>query len=258
MFDNIFTSLTPEDKIKNYQLYNDPANMFNMDISLDSFAAPDKDELESKINKQQEDKQKKFLEESTRKNEELLAKLSNKPKYIPMVTPENPFPYLSKPVIDLAKYDTDKVAQPIIKKIDDSSYDAADKTYLKLLGARESDFRQTAGKGSYRGIYQFNKDALAAVGIKMEDYLSDPHKQFEAALRYRDSNLNELKDYQKYIGTVKDGVLVTKNGIGAMAHLLGPNTVRDYFDGTKKTKLAQNGFKDGNGTPIQEYLKMFA
>jgi len=262
MFNDLFNSLTPETKLKNYQEFNDPTNIFNKDVDISSFSNFGTDDIEEEIDTKYQNEEQNKLDAAKLKNEELLKNLQNQMQpanaYAPIVTDNNPFPYLRKPMIDLSKYDSDETAQSVLKEIDKSEYDASDKKYLKLLGARESDFRLTAGKGQYRGIYQFNKDSLAHVGIKMEDYLASPHVQFDAALRYRDSNVKALGDYQKYIGTMKDGVLVTKNGLGAMAHLLGASTVKDYFDGTKKTKLAQNGFKDGNGTYIGEYLKMFA
>jgi hypothetical protein len=262
MLNDDFINLSPQDKLKTYELFNDPSNLFTKEIQIDDFKAQDASVIEDPVNAAYEDDALKKLNKSKVKNDELLLKMQTlmtpTQTYPPIATDNNPFPYLRKPVIDLSKYDTDQTAQSILKQIDASEYNESDKKYLKLLGARESDFRLTAGKGQYRGIYQFNKDSLKAVGIKMEDYLSSPKLQFEAALKYRDSNVKELGDYQKYIGTVKDGILVTKNGLGAMAHLLGPGTVKDYFDGTKKTKLAQNGFKDGNGTHIQEYLKIFA
>lgn len=258
LFDDLL-SANPADKLKNYEAFNDPSNMFTKEVNIDDFTTSNRSDLEDEILKKLEDKERRALASAARKNEELALQFQGfnaKPKNLPVLpTMTNPN---TKPIIDLAKYDTDKTAKVIMSEIDNSSYDLADKQYLKLLGARESDFRMNAGKNSYKGLYQFHADTLKGIGLNMDDYLKDSAVQHKAALKYRDANLKELKDYQKYIGTSKDGIPVTKNGLGAMAHLLGATTVKDYFDGTKRSKLAQNGFKDGNGTHISEYLKMFA
>lgn len=255
---NEFGSESIEDKLKQYNAFNS-SNMFTNTVNANDFTMSNRGTIESEINRKAEQKELEKLNNELNKKDDLLSRVQMlSTPTAPIATEDNPFPYLSKPVIDLAKYDTDKTAQEVLKEISGLSLDDSDKMYLKLLGARESDFRKNAGKGSYKGIYQFNKDALAQVGLNMGDYLADTAVQHTAALKYRDANLKSLSKYQSKIGTLKDGILITKNGIGAMAHLLGPGTVRDYFDGTKTTKLAQNGFKDGNGTHISEYLKMFA
>lgn len=264
MIFNPLKSASAEEKIKTFEAFNDPSNMFTKEIKIDDFTASNRDEMENELNAIEEDKQQKAIQRASREQESLIEQI-NKPFGQPIITPlatAAPIikvPYKpSKSLIDFNKYDKDEIAKKVINKIDSSNYNNADRHYLKILGARESDFRKNAGKGQYKGIYQFNTDSLSMVGIKMQDYLNDEEIQFDAALKYRDANLNQLKDYQKYIGQIKDGVLVTRNGLGAMAHLLGAGTVRDYFDETKKTKLAQKGFKDGNGTHISEYLRMFA
>lgn len=261
LFDDLLSG-TPEEKLKNYQAFNDPSNMFTKNVDVDDFTVSNRASMESQISAIQEDKEINLLDKLTLENENLTA-MVNKPfgdTYFgrPETTIKVPYAKVTKPLVDLTKYDTDHTAQEIITKINNSSRSAVDKQYLKLLGARESDFRMNAVKGSYKGIYQFHPDTLKGIGYKMEDYLKNPEIQFEAALKYRDANLRELKNYQKQIGQLKDGVKVTTNGLGAMAHLLGAATVKDYFDGTSKTKLAKNGFKDGNGTHISEYLKMFS
>lgn len=251
---------SPEEKLRNYEAFNDPSNMFTKPVNLDDFTASNRDSMESQIQGIHADKEDELLRKAISRNETLLSKVGAIPTMQrPTPTKDNPFPHLAKPMIDLGAYDKDKHAQTIIKEIDGLGYTSEDKQYLKVLGARESSFRNVDNKNtSYKGMYQFNKGALAAVGISMDDYKKDTKLQYEAAIRYRDNNLKQLKEYTQYIGTIKDGVTITKNGLGAMAHLLGAGTVRDFFDGTKKTKLAQNGFKDGNGTHITEYLKMFS
>lgn len=257
MLGDEFTFGTPEEKLKNYEAFNS-TDMFSKAVDVDDFIASNRDQMESQIKGVHADNEQKKLKAALSKNQDLLALVNNIKPIEPVVTKQNPFPYLSKPMIDLSKYDSDDVAKKVIKDIDSQPISAEDKQYLKVLGARESDFRNVDRASSYKGMFQFDKNALNQVGIKMDDYKKDPRVQYEAALKYRDANVQALAPYQKYIGTIKDGVKVTKNGLGAMAHLLGASTVKDFFDGTTKTKLAQNGFKDGNGTHITEYLKMFS
>lgn len=264
MFDNIIPG-SPEEKLKQYEAFNSATGMFGKNVDVEDFIASTRPEIENKVDRQNAITKDQLTLTNVDNTDDLLSGvnitnpiISSTTNYNPIPTKNNPFPYLTKPVINLSKYDTDKTAQNVIKEIDSTDYSPGDKQYLKLLGARESDFRKTAGKGSYKGLYQFNKDSLNAIGLNMQDYLDNTKVQYDAALKYRDANLNQLKNYQKYIGSTKDGIRVTKNGLGAMAHLLGAATVRDYFDGTKNTKLAQNGFVDGNGTHISEYLKLFS
>ena len=62
----------------------------------------------------------------------------------------------------------------------------------------------------------------------------------------------------KYEGKIYKGVKITKNGVRAMAHLLGAGSVKDFFNNTQNTPFAKKGFVDGNGTHITEYARMFA
>lgn len=150
------------------------------------------------------------------------------------------------------------IVKNVITSINNLKVNPSDKNYLITLGSRESSLNPNATQGSFRGLYQFNKDSLKVVGIPMTDYKKDINKQNLAALRYKEHNLKLLKDYRKYIGIRKDGTIITENGMAAAAHLLGAGTVMDYLSNTRKTKLAQNGFKDGLGTHISEYFDLFA
>ena len=260
MIYNPLTQETAEDKIKAYKDFNNPNDIFFQKENDSDFY--DESSIEEEANSLQEDKEIEEIDKAKKEQGRLNDLLTKQPfgQSIvgPLIAQETKIPFKApRPIVDFTKYDDDEIAQNMISKINFSNYNTADKLYLRVLGARESDYRVGADKGQYKGMFQFNKDSLSAVGINMKDYLNNENVQFQAALKYRDSNLKTLQNYQKFIGTQKDGVLVTRNGLGAMAHLLGPSTVKDYFDGTTKTKLAQKGFRDGNGTHISEYLKMF-
>jgi outer membrane receptor for Fe3+-dicitrate len=65
------------------------------------------------------------------------------------------------------------------------------------------------------------------------------------------ANYKLLRRYiNKYNGTIVHGVLVTKSGVLAAAHLGGVGNVRKWF---------RRGieFKDANGTKITSYMKQF-
>lgn len=152
----------------------------------------------------------------------------------------------------------DPIVKNVLKSINNLKVSNEDKNYLITLGARESSLNPGARQGSYSGLYQFNVNSLKTVGIPMSRYRRDINAQNQAALKYKEHNLSVLKNYQKFIGVRKDGVLITRNGLAAAAHLLGASTVMDYLDNTRKTKLAKSGFKDGLGTHISEYFGLFS
>lgn len=157
-------------------------------------------------------------------------------------------------------YNFGGAGEQIANTIQQLKLDDEDKEYLLKLGYRESGLDPSArAKGSsFRGLYQFNNDSLKTVGINPKKYDTNIMAQFEAALKYRAHNLAQLKNYQKYIGEEYKGITITANGMAAAAHLLGAATVADWFDDTRNSEFAKRGFKDGNGTSITEYFKMFA
>ena len=128
-----------------------------------------------------------------------------------------------------------------------------DKNFLYKLAKRESSLNPNARtpSGTYRGLYQFSNKSLADIGLNMKKYSSDINTQHEAALKYGNLNLKRLSNYTKYIGSVINGIKITKEGIMAAAHLGGANNVKKFFDSNGKVD-----FKDGNNTPISEYFKL--
>ena len=93
--------------------------------------------------------------------------------------------------------------------------------------------------------------------IKKKD-LKDTSKQHEVTLKLANFNEKVLKNIiNSYENEIIDGIKITKNGILAAAHLLGANSVKDYFNNTEKTSIAKKGFVDGNGVHISEYFKLF-
>ena len=103
------------------------------------------------------------------------------------------------------------------------------------------------------GKYQFGNQTLKGLGINVSktEFINNPALQEEAMLMLLTHNKKKLKRYiKKYEGTVVHGVFITESGILAAAHLAGQGNVR---------KFLRNGFvfKDGNGTKMTSYMKLF-
>jgi len=126
--------------------------------------------------------------------------------------------------------------------------------YLEALGNFESGNSYTkVNRFGYMGRYQFGKATLKAVDINVskKTFLNSPDLQEEAMQRLMLSNYKTLKRYiKKYEGKVHHGILVTKSGVLAAAHLGGAGNVRRWFRNGKN-------FADGNGTKITSYMKIF-
>jgi len=127
--------------------------------------------------------------------------------------------------------------------------------FLNDLGFRESSGNYKAvNKYGYLGKYQFGRKTLNAINMKHvsnRQFLSSPELQEEAMQRLMLANYKSLRRYiNKHNGTIVHGVLVTKSGVLAAAHLGGAGNVRKWF---------RRGvvFKDANGTKITSYMKQF-
>jgi len=77
------------------------------------------------------------------------------------------------------------------------------------------------------------------------------HKQDMAMKQLLKNNLGYLGDYvDKWVGKTKNGIKITKSGLLAGAHLLGPSNVKKFLDNGEVAE-------DANGTKITEYIKKF-
>ena len=148
----------------------------------------------------------------------------------------------------------------IIQSILNTNYSDEDKDYLLKLAKRESSYNPKAVSGSYKGLYQFGKAALDTVGYTMDQYLGDINIQHDSALKLAKFNEKLLQNELQNVGKNIKGINITRNGIRAAAHLLGPKAVRKFF----APKQLQNTLyrnvrdKDANGTTVADYLKLFA
>ena len=140
-----------------------------------------------------------------------------------------------------------KVPEIKIERKDHSSF-------LNKIGHYESsnDYSKV-NRWGYMGKYQFHIETLKALDIEVpkKKFLSSPVLQEEAMDRLLTANHKNLKRFiRKYEGKVLHGVLVTESGVLAAAHLGGAGNVRKWF-------RSGEDFKDGNGTPITKYMKVF-
>lgn len=135
-------------------------------------------------------------------------------------------------------------------EIDIKGHDA----FLNKLGNFESgnDYKKVNRFG-YMGRYQFGEQALEQVGLDLtrKEFLNNPEVQELAMQRLLEFNDDTLDKFiTKYEGKKLHGVLVTRSGVLAAAHLGGPTNVKKWFHSGKD-------FKDGNGTSITKYMKIF-
>lgn len=135
-------------------------------------------------------------------------------------------------------------------EIDLKGHDA----FLNKLGNFESgnDYKKVNRFG-YMGRYQFGEQALEQVGLDLskKEFLNSPEVQELAMQRLLEFNDDTLDKFiTKYEGKKLHGVLVTRSGVLAAAHLGGPTNVKKWFRSGKD-------FKDGNGTSITKYMKIF-
>lgn len=110
---------------------------------------------------------------------------------------------------------------------------------------------------SYHGKYQIGRAALIEIGfgtITKEEFIEDPELQELAMKRLMKLNKKLLISYiGRYEGKTIGGIYITQSGILAASHLGGSGNIIKF--------LESNGsivFKDGNGTPITKYLRLFS
>lgn len=126
--------------------------------------------------------------------------------------------------------------------------------FLDDLGWYESSNRYNiTNRWGYMGRYQFHISTLQSLGINTtkKEFLSNPDLQEEAMDRLLKNNYRTLRRFiRKYEGTKRHGVLVTKSGVLAAAHLGGAGNVINWF-------RKGDNFADGNGTKITTYMEVF-
>lgn len=122
-----------------------------------------------------------------------------------------------------------------------------------------------SGFGSVENFYNRSKKVNESLTTKDVDFFRSKFrakglkfwtekKQDQAMIQLLKNNFDYLNNYlggiTKYKDSIKNGIKLTISGMLAGAHLVGPKAVRDFI---KSGKIE----KDGNGTPITEYMKKF-
>lgn len=121
-------------------------------------------------------------------------------------------------------------------------------------------FKESQGKYNlvnrlgYMGKYQFGRTTLRGMGVTdTKRFMQDPYLQEETFLKYVKYNFRELEPLiEKYEGQEIGGVMVTKSGVLAAAHLSGAGGVRKFLE-----TQGEQGKKDAFGTSIRSYMTKF-
>lgn len=130
-----------------------------------------------------------------------------------------------------------------------------------FIGFKEAlAFKESQGKYhkvntlGYLGKYQFGTQTLKSIGIHDSlSFLNNPKLQEKAFIALLAKNKYELrKEILKYSGHVISGVRITESGILAAAHLGGVGSVKKFLKSN-----GQRQVKDGYGTSVKSYMKMF-
>lgn len=136
------------------------------------------------------------------------------------------------------------------------------KDYLYKLGKLESDNNWKSIGGyhdKYIGKYQFGRSALKDIKLypkvslykfKKNRYVFDSQLQDRACIMLMKHNDKYMRDYYNYIGQRINGVLITRAGILASAHLVGHKSLKKWLE-TKGRYTAKDGF----GTTVEKYMK---
>jgi hypothetical protein len=137
------------------------------------------------------------------------------------------------------------------------------RNYLVPLAKRESGFiPDVRNEYGYTGLFQLGEQALE----ELKRFGMAPENMTLNRLRYTAAedqarlalNLAELNwrrivnEASQKLGQSVNGIPVTKPGLLAAAHLVGPSAVKKWLasDG-KKTKA------DANGTKIEDYMRLY-
>ena len=140
--------------------------------------------------------------------------------------------------------------------------------FLDALAFSESSGRYNAKKGQYLGRYQLGRQALKEIGYmdsngnftaksgvkNAQEFLNSPEAQEKAMALYSKKQWSYIEKIAKeYEGKKINGIQLTRSGMLAAAHLVGPGGLKRYIRSGGKDIP-----KDGNKTSIETYLKKFA
>lgn len=127
--------------------------------------------------------------------------------------------------------------------------------FLDAIGFRESSNNYKAiNSYGYFGRYQFSIGLARRLGYTqtLDYFLKNPSVQDSMMLSLLTHNKSILNSYiERYHGTIRHGRIITKSGILAAAHLIGPHRTKIYLD-------YNIDYSDANGTYTSMYLFEFS
>lgn len=148
------------------------------------------------------------------------------------------------------------IAQPI-DAVYIQPYNGNLKSYMDAVAKSESNGRiDIVNEIGMLGKYQFSPRTLKALGIDVskEDFLLNEYLQDSAMVLNLIRNDSILKNViEEFDGTWKDGIYLTKSGILAGAHLVGPYGVLTYFYPEEYNHIIQ----DSKGVHVTRYMEKF-
>jgi len=149
--------------------------------------------------------------------------------------------------------------------------------FLHDLAFRESSLNATkVNKFGYAGLFQMGEAAMVDAGYyksdgtavsdwrgkftgknginSLADFTNNPDAQVKAIADYQAVQWKVIQNLglTKYLGQTINGVEITQSGLLAGAHLVGYGGLQKYL-----TSNGMNDVKDGNGTPISQYIQKF-
>jgi hypothetical protein len=134
--------------------------------------------------------------------------------------------------------------------------------FITDLGRRESGNNWLCiNKYGYFGEWQFAESTVQYLGFKqvtLRKFKKDPEifppelqrRALESLIKV---NMVLMKDYESFIGETMNGVIITKSGMIAAAHLGGARSVKLFL--TSNGRLDR---KDALGTAVGNYMKKFS
>lgn len=149
-----------------------------------------------------------------------------------------------------------------ISEIQRWRYDKEFERFATLLQIKESsDNWQVINPIGCMGSFQIAPGTLKWLGyghitpslFRVNPYIFPPELQMKVLKALVRSNEIELNSYFCYVGQVINGVMITRSGLLAGAHIGGASGVKLY--------LTSHGIinnKDVNGTSVQDYIREYA
>lgn len=133
--------------------------------------------------------------------------------------------------------------------------------FISHLGFKESQNNwKIVNQHNCIGEWQFSESTLKHLGygyitadsFKTNSSIFPRELQIELLKTHLRLNEESLIKYEKYIGTEINGVLITKSGLLAGAHLGGVGSIKHFIESDGQIN---NG--DAYGTTISDYIKEF-